>query len=227
MWRLLGKSAHLWPEWFYKLISKIHSKIIRFNHTFLGEKIIGDHILLLETIGSKTKQLRKTPLTYANCENDYIVAASYSGGTTAQNSTTAYGVTYTGVEGLTAYYGAGEVGSTSDSGDITSMGVSYAMGSFTAAYSVNEADMTTAADEEQTSYKVSYTVTDDLSVTYGEETHDTNGQAVDEEFESISVSYTTGGMTLSATQYNFEGSGNTAGAAGEKERWALSATFAF
>ena len=40
MWRLLGKSAHLWPEWFYKLISKIHSKIIRFNHSFLGEKII-------------------------------------------------------------------------------------------------------------------------------------------------------------------------------------------
>ena len=43
MWRLLGKSAHLWPEWFYKLISKIHSKIIRFNHSFLGEKIIGDY----------------------------------------------------------------------------------------------------------------------------------------------------------------------------------------
>ena len=69
-----------WPNSTPKLAhSKIHSKIIRFNHTFLGEKIIGDHILLLETIGSKTKQLRKTPLTYANCENDYIVAASYSG----------------------------------------------------------------------------------------------------------------------------------------------------
>ena len=79
MWRLLGKSAHLWPEWFYKLISKIHSRIMRFNHTILGEKIIGDHILLLETIGSKSKQLRKTPLTYANYKNDYIVAASYSG----------------------------------------------------------------------------------------------------------------------------------------------------
>ena len=79
MWRLLGKSAHLWPEWFYKLISQIHSKIIRFNHSFLGEIIIGDHILLLETIGSKTNKLRKTPLTYANYKNDYIVAASYSG----------------------------------------------------------------------------------------------------------------------------------------------------
>ena len=52
---------------------------MRFNHSFLGEKIIGDQILLLETIGSKSKQLRKTPLTYANYNNDYIVAASYSG----------------------------------------------------------------------------------------------------------------------------------------------------
>ena len=155
------------------------------------------------------------------------VAASYSGGTTATNSTTAYGLTYTGVEGLTAYYGAGEVGSTSDAGDITSMGVSYAMGSFTAAYSVNEADMTTAADEEQTSWKVSYTVTEDLSVSYGEETHDTNGQSVDEEFESISVSYTTGGMTITASNNEAKGLGNTSGSNNEQTRWKLGAAFAF
>ena len=79
MWRLLGKSAHLWPEWLYKLISKIHTRIMKFNHTNFGEKILGDHILLLETIGKKTNQVRKTPLTYANHENDFIVAASYSG----------------------------------------------------------------------------------------------------------------------------------------------------
>ena len=153
------------------------------------------------------------------------VAASYSGGTTDTNSTTAYGLTYTGVEGLTAYYGAGEVGSTSDAGDITSMGVSYAMGSFTAAYSVNEADMTTAADEEQTSWKVSYTVTDDLSISYGEETHDTSGQSVDEEFESVSISYTTGGMTITAAQYDAAGLANNSG--NTAERWKLGASFAF
>ena len=79
MWRLLGKSAHLWPEWLYRLISKIHSKMMKFNHTYIGEKIIGDHILMLETIGKKTNQVRKTPLTYANYEDQYIVAASYSG----------------------------------------------------------------------------------------------------------------------------------------------------
>ena len=34
---------------------------------------------MLETVGKKTNQVRKTPLTYANYEDKYIVAASYSG----------------------------------------------------------------------------------------------------------------------------------------------------
>ena len=76
MWRLLGKTAHLWPSWLYKIISKTHSKIMRLNHTHLGEMIIGDQILLLETVGNKTNKIRKTPLTYANHNEDYIVAAS-------------------------------------------------------------------------------------------------------------------------------------------------------
>ena len=70
-------------------------------------------------------------------------------------------------------------------------------------------------------------IRDSLTISYGSETRDTATQTVDEEAEAINVSYTTGGVTLSATQYNFEGSGNNAGATGEKERWALSATFAF
>ncbi|MDC0940060.1 porin [Candidatus Pelagibacter sp.] len=155
------------------------------------------------------------------------VAASYSGGIAATNSTTAYGLTYTGVEGLKVYYGAGEVGATADTGDITSMGASYAMGSFTAAYSVGEADMTTASDEEVTSYKLSYTVSEDLSVSYGEETHDTNGQSVDEEFESLSVSYTTGGMTITASNNEATGLGNVSGNNNEQTRWKLGAAFAF
>ena len=59
MWRLLGKTAHLWPSWLYKIISKTHSKIMRLNHTNLGEMIIGDQILLLETLGNKTNKIRK------------------------------------------------------------------------------------------------------------------------------------------------------------------------
>ena len=34
---------------------------------------------MLETIGNKTKKLRKTPLAYVKVEEFYLVAASYSG----------------------------------------------------------------------------------------------------------------------------------------------------
>ena len=78
MWRILGKVAHLWPKNFYRIISKIHSKIIKFNHTKAGEYILGDHILLLETIGNKSQKLRKTPLTYAEHNDAYIFASSFS-----------------------------------------------------------------------------------------------------------------------------------------------------
>jgi outer membrane protein OmpU len=155
-------------------------------------------------------------------------AVSYSGAVAGADSTTAFGITYTGIEGLTAYYGAGEDGLRTSKADITSMGASYAMGSFTAAYSINDVDAdSNGTDEEQSSWKLSYTVTDQLSVTYGEETHETSGQTVDEEFDSISVSYTTGGMTLTAQQIEATGLGNTAGAGGEAERWKLGASFAF
>ena len=77
------------------------------------------------------------------------------------------------------------------------------------------------------SFKLSYTVTDDLSISYGEDTHETSGQAVDEEFDAVSVSYTTGGMTITAAQYNATGLANTAGSANEAARWKLSTSFAF
>ena len=53
--------------------------------------------------------------------------------------------------------------------------------------------------KSNTSWKLSYTVTDNLSVSYGEESHETSGQTVDEEFDSISASYTTGGMTFNSS----------------------------
>ena len=55
---------------------------------------------------------------------------------------------------------------------------------FTVGYSNTDNDKTGASDREVTSYAVSYTVSDDLSVSYGQETFDTAGQSVDEEFES-------------------------------------------
>jgi len=152
---------------------------------------------------------------------------SYTGGGTGVESTTAYAVTYTGVEGMSVSYGAGENGSTTASaqGDVTTLKGSYAVGSFTLAASMTDYDKDSGTDEEVSSFKISYTVTDDLSISYGEETHETSGQSVDEEFDQVSVSYTTGGMTLSFAQTGADGLGNSSTA--NEERWKLGASFAF
>ena len=160
--------------------------------------------------------------------DDLSVSATYTPSGAARAATNAYAFTYTGIEGLSVSYGSGENGSTTvaTSADVTTMKGSYALGSFTAAFSNTESDTGTGGtDEEMTSFKLSYTVSDNLSVSYGEDTHETSGETVDEVFEAISVSYTTGGMTLSAAQYDASGLGNTAGVTGE--RWKLGASFAF
>ena len=79
MWRLLGKSFHLWPKWLVKLVTRIHSKLIKFNHTKIGNFILGGNILLLETQGIKSNKIRKVPLTYTEIKGGYLVAASYGG----------------------------------------------------------------------------------------------------------------------------------------------------
>jgi outer membrane protein OmpU len=150
--------------------------------------------------------------------DDLALAASYSPSGTSLSSTTGFSLTYTGVEGLSVSYGASENGSTvaNTSGDVTTIKASYALGSFTGAYSVNESDKDGGTDEEMTSFKLSYTVSDDLSVSYGEETHETAGTGTDEEFEVVSASYTTGGMTITAAQYDAANLANTAGQTAER-----------
>ena len=162
--------------------------------------------------------------------DDVSVKASYSPGGAGGASATSFGLGYTGVDGLTLDYAVGDTETVGQMTEHTTMKGSYAISSFTLSYSNTDSDVeasSTVKDEEITSYNIAYTISDDLSVAYGTETIDTEGTNTDEEGEKYNVSYTTGGVTLSATQYNFEGSGNTAGVAGEKERWALSATFAF
>ena len=157
------------------------------------------------------------------------IKASYSPGGAGGPSATSYAIGYTGVEGLSLDYGVGEIATVGNEADITTMKASYAYSSFTLSYSNTEAehDLSSNTDEEISSWNLAYTVSDDLSIAYGVETIETEGQANDEEGEKFNVSYTTGGVTISATQYNFENIGGSAGAAGEKERWSLSATFAF
>ena len=153
------------------------------------------------------------------------ITASMSPGRAAQETHTSYGLVYTGVEGLTVKFGQGDSGAPGAEIESTTMMASYAIGSFTVSASNTSAVKTGAANTDLTSYQLAYTVSDDLSVTYGEETFDLTGNATDEEVSGFGVSYTTGGMTISANQYEAKGVKNTAGS--KVEKWALTAAFAF
>ena len=149
------------------------------------------------------------------------------GANTAGASThMAYGVSYTGVEGLTLKYGTGDSGAQNAEVDSTSMSASYAIGSLTVSVSRTDVDYSAAStNEEWDSYQVAYTVSEDISLTYGSETIDTEGTDVDEEVTGFGISYTTGGMTISGSMINAEGGGNSATA--DTDKWSLTAAFAF
>ena len=170
--------------------------------------------------------------TLPSLMDDLTLKASYSPGGAGGESATAWSVSYAGVEGLTLDYGVGDTNTIGSEQEHTTMKGSYAWGSFTISASNSESayDAAASVDEEISSWEVAYTVSDDLSVSYGSETIDTEGSSVDEEAEGINVSYTTGGVTISATSYEFSGKGNStteSSSTGDVERWALSATFAF
>jgi len=152
---------------------------------------------------------------------------SYTGSSLGAEATVGYALTYTGVEGLSLSYGMGEVaGNTAGTtgADVMTMKASFAFGPITAAMSINDYDITGASNEEQSSYNISYSVSDDLSVSYGAETHETTGQGYDEEFSQVSVSYTTGGLTATLRETDAE---NVGGSGREQSQWNIGLSFAF
>ena len=154
------------------------------------------------------------------------LSVSMSPGRAAQETHTAWGATYSGFEGLSISYGVGDSGAPGAVLESSTMKASYAMGPITVAASNTEVDGSgNTNDREVTSYKIAYTVSENLSIAYGTETFDTASSSVDEEVEAISASYTSGGVTLSAAQYEAKGAANVAGA--KTDKWALGASFAF
>ena len=158
------------------------------------------------------------------------VFANYNPQGTRRESSTGFGFTYTGVEGLTASYATGDVVGTTvaASGDQTTYKLSYAFGPITASMSNNDYDVgTSTSDQETSSYAVSYTMTDELSITYGVEEIEKGGSSTDAEYSAISASYTTGGMTISASMKDAENVAHGTGSSEDFEYWSLGASFAF
>ena len=158
------------------------------------------------------------------------IFGNYNPQGSARESSTGFGVTYTGVEGLTAKYAvADEVGTTTAlSGDQTVWHLAYVYGPVTVSASNSDFDVgTSTSDQETSSFAVSYTISDELSVTYGEDTIEKGGDPTDAEYSVIKGSYTAGGMTITASMKDGENINHGTASNQDFEYWSLGASFAF
>ena len=148
------------------------------------------------------------------------------------NSMLGLGVTYTGVDGLSVSYATMDVEghSAAVEGDNEVLKASYAYGPVTVAYSNFHYNIGTSAAStnlEMTSYGISYTVSDELSFTYGTDSSDRKDTTVDAEYTGFKVAYTAGGMTLSGVMAEGENVNHANTAGDDVDYWELGASFAF
>jgi outer membrane protein OmpU len=158
------------------------------------------------------------------------ITASYNPQGAQAESETGLGVAYTGVEGLTLKYATMDenTGTAATSGDQTAWRAAYVVGPVTLTATNNDYDMGTSTnDKETSSYNVSYTLTDEISVQYGTETIDVGSSATDAEYSAIVASYTAGGMTITAKMESAENVDASTNANADVDYWFLGAAFAF
>jgi outer membrane protein OmpU len=158
------------------------------------------------------------------------ITGSYSSDGANNEGSGALGLVYTGIEGLTVSVGTSEDNSVvAENADYTTMKVAYAYGSITAGISSSEYDHTTAAnDQEVKSWNLAYTVSDSISVSYGQEKIENNLDTADIETDGITASYTSGGMTVSAKRVNADNvDGSSTGVNNDRSMFKLAASFAF
>ena len=141
-------------------------------------------------------------------------------------SYTDYGVTYTGVEGLTLGYGQGDVEQTTNTkSDESTMFAKYAIGQVTVGIQMSEKDNESGNDYETTGVGISYQVNDDLAVSYGSHITEVDGTSPDQEASAVSVSYTMGSLSMSLSMHQVDNINNVA--TNDREAYNVSLGFAF
>jgi len=171
-------------------------------------------------------------ITYAlpTLLDDLALSASYTpAGDGGASSSTSWSATYTGIEGLTLAYGAGEDNSAKTTADATAWKVSYAYGPITVTATDLEYDHeTSTSDRDMESQAVSYTISDELSIGYGvEEITDGTASSEKAEFSGFNVSYTAGGLTLTGKMQEGDNISYSTAATEDRELWVVGASFAF
>jgi len=154
-------------------------------------------------------------------------------GTGEYESSNDWALKYTGIEGLTLGFGAGEDNATKGSqADLTVIYGSYAYGPITVAYQQTEYDSenaSTTADQDFVAYSISYMLSDELSVSYhvADLSTPNSSSDQDQEVNGVKAAYTMGGMTLSGKMINADNIGFSSNATADQSMWELGASFAF
>ncbi len=125
----------------------------------------------------------------------------------------------TGIAGLTLYGGISQVdqyqSAATHNGDKeeTVLGAKYAMGGFTVGYQVTDEDtgITAKSNYDNTSYGITFSVNDDLSIGYAHTESDLDGNSTDAEADSYQIAYTMGGATISVAEVDVDNAGYSAG----------------
>ena len=115
------------------------------------------------------------------------------------------------MDGLSLYAAMGENNNAANKFDNSMFGAVYTMDGFSVGYQINETDGgNTNTDRDATMIGISYAVTDDLSVSVNSSTVDLENSTSDQDFNSVSISYTSGGLTISASSAQGDNIGGTA-----------------
>jgi len=136
------------------------------------------------------------------------------------------------VDGLTIAYGEGTLDDTATTEiEHSTVWVKYVTGGLTVAYQEHEAEGSTAAkNDESTSIGISYAVSDNMTIAYGQREYDDNtsdstATSQEQEDSGFSVSYTSGGMTIAG---HMNENDNVSGVAtADKDAYEIALSFAF
>ena len=163
------------------------------------------------------------------------ITATYNQADTATlvESQTSYAIAYSPemVDGLTVGYAVQDdtaTGVAATAKDESTMYVKYVYGSITAGYQVSESDSGTASENmESTGMAISYAISDEMSISYGQHEVETPNDSADQDQEAsaISASYVSGGMTIKGTIGEVDNVANVATT--DRETYEFSMSFAF
>jgi outer membrane protein OmpU len=90
-----------------------------------------------------------------------------------------------------------------------------------------ENDGATTSDDEFSAFGITYQISDDLTVGYHSSEREFGDKTQDQENSALSVSYTSGGMTVGAAMVSMDNVGGSTSARDDVDGYAIDVSFAF